>query len=582
MIILGINAFGHDSSASILIDDILVFAVEEERLTRKKHDGQFPILSIQACLDHAKITISDVDHITFFWKPSLTIKHIPVYFFKFFSKVPKLLKEQRNFEVEENLGMLNYLKDMYGVPKLIRKSFKNGATAKFKFHYIEHHLCHAASAFFPSKFDDAAILTIDGAGEWATTLLAHGKGTKIKKITTINTPYSVGAFYQAISMHLGFKLIEGPGKLMALASFGNPNGDVYKKLKALFTFDENGKYSFDMNYFSYHYSRKSGVSEKFNALFGASKVGTGDWNLEQFDLAASAQRIVEELFLHMGTYLKKATNSDTICLAGGVALNSVANGKLIQSGLFKNIFIQPAAGDSGTSLGSAFYLNHQTLNRPRKYVMETAFLGQSYSPLDYESALQNAQLKYVNLGETVYKTTAKILAKNYIIGWFQGAMEYGPRALGNRSILASPFPKDMKDTINNRIKFRESFRPFAAIVNEEECSKYFTYHLPNPYMLLVYGVKEEYQQLMPAITHVDGTVRIQTVNEKENYNMRMLLNEFKAISGHPVVLNTSFNIKAEPIVCSPKDAVNSFVNSDLDYLVIGNFLATKGLPLEIV
>jgi carbamoyltransferase len=300
------------------------------------------------------------------------------------------------------------------------------------------------------------------------------------------------------------------------------------------------------------------------------------------DLAASAQRIVEELFLHMGTYLKKATNSENICLAGGVALNSVANGKLIQSGLFKNIFIQPAAGDSGTSLGSAFYLNHQTLNRPRKYVMETAFLGQSYSPQDYETALQNAQLKYVNLGENVYKITAKILDKNYIIGWFQGAMEYGPRALGNRSILASPFPKDMKDTINNRIKFRESFRPFAAIVNEEECSNYFTYHLPNPYMLLVYGVKEEYQQLMPAITHVDGTVRIQTVNEKENYNMRMLLNEFKAISGHPVVLNTSFNIKAEPIVCSPKDAVNSFVNSDLDYLVIGNFLATKGLPLEIV
>jgi carbamoyltransferase len=581
MIIIGINAFGHDSSASLIIDDILVFAVEEERLTRKKHDGQFPMLSIQACLDFAKITISDIDHITFFWKPSLTIKHIPVYFFKFFSKVPKLLKEQRNFEVEENLGMLNYIKDMYGVPKHIRNSFPNGKNAKFKFHYIEHHLCHAASTFYPSTFNDAAILTIDGAGEWATTLMAHGKGTTIKKLATINTPYSLGAFYQAISMHLGFKLIEGPGKLMALASFGNPNGEIYNQLRSLFTFEDNGKYSFDMSYFSYHYSRKSGVSKKFNTLFGTSKIGTGNWNQEQMDLAASAQRIVEELFLHMGTYLKKATNSENICLAGGVALNSVANGKLVQSGLFKNIFIQPAAGDSGTSLGSAFYLNHQILKRERKFVMETAFLGNKYSNEEYENELKKSQLKYVDLGENIYRTTAKILNQNYIIGWFQGAMEYGPRALGNRSILASPFPKDMKDTINNRIKFRESFRPFAAIVNEEECDTYFTHHLPNPYMLLVYGVKKEYQQLMPAITHVDGTVRIQTVNEKENPNMRKLLNEFKAISGHPVVLNTSFNIKAEPIVCSPKDAVNSFVHSDLDYLVIGNFLVTKGLPLEI-
>jgi carbamoyltransferase len=579
MIILGINAFGHDSSASLIIDDILVFAVEEERLTRKKHDGRFPILSIQACLDFANIKISNVDHVTFFWKPSLTIRHIPVYFFKFFTKVPKLLREQRNFEVEENLGMLNYLKDMYGVPKLIKNSFENGQNAKFKFHYLEHHLCHAASAFYPSSFQDAAILTIDGAGEWATTLLASGNGNKITKLQTINTPYSLGAFYQAISMHLGFKLIEGPGKMMALASFGNPDGAVYVKLKSLFKFEENGKYSFDMNYFSYHYSRKSGVSKKFNDLFGASIIGTGNWNQDELDLAASAQKIVEELFLHMAKYLKKVTNSDNICLAGGVALNSVANGKLIQSGLFKNIFIQPAAGDSGTSLGSAFYLNHQILKRERKFEMKTAFLGNNYSQNDYENELKNANLKYVNLGENIYKKTARLLNENYIIGWFQGAMEYGPRALGNRSILASPFAKDMKDIINNRIKFRESFRPFAAIVNEEECDKYFTYHLPNPYMLLVYGVKPEYQKLMPAITHVDGTVRIQTVNESENYSMRMLLNAFKTVSGHPVVLNTSFNIKAEPIVCSPKDAVNSFVNSDLDYLVIGNFLVSKGLGL---
>lgn len=579
MIILGINAFGHDSSAAILVDGKLVFAVEEERLTRKKHDGRFPLKSIQACLDFMKIDITAIDHITFFWKPGITITHIPVYFFKFFNKVPTLLKEQKNFKVEENLGMLNYIKDMYNAPKIIKNNFKNGNKAKFKFHYIEHHYCHAASAFYPSPFNDAAILTIDGAGEWTTTLLAHGKENKINKIATVDTPYSLGAFYQAISMHVGFKLIEGPGKMMALASFGNANGEVYKKLRSLFQFEENGKYSFDMNYFSYHYSRKSGVSEKFTQLFGASKTEKRDWNQAELDLAASAQRIVEELFIHMATHLKKVTGSDNICLAGGVALNSVANGKLIQSGLFKNIFIQPAAGDSGTSLGSAFYLYHQKFGKPRGYEMKTAFLGNNYSQHDYETELKNQGVNYIDLGEDIYKITAKKLNENYIIGWFQGAMEYGPRALGNRSILASPFPAEMKDTINARIKFRERFRPFAAIVNEEDCGKYFTYSLPNPYMLLVYGVKNEYQKLMPAITHVDGTVRIQTINETENPAMRNLLNEFKKITGHSVVLNTSFNIKSEPIVCSPKDAVYSFLNSDLDYLVIGNFLATKTLSL---
>ncbi len=581
MIILGLNCYGHDSSASLLIDGKLVFAVEEERLSRIKHDGRFPVLSIQACLDFAKIKITDIDHITFFWKPTVTLTHIPIYLFKFFNKVPKLLKEQKTFKVEENLGMLNYIKDMFAIPKNIKSTFEGGQQAKFKFHYLEHHFCHAASAFYPSPFKEAAILTIDGAGEWATTLLAHGTGNDIKKISVVNTPYSMGAFYQAISMHVGFKLIEGPGKMMALASFGNPNGDVYKKLRALFTFEDKGKYSFDMNYFSYHYSRKSGVSEKFTALFGESKKTDRDWTQTELDLAASAQRIVEELFMHMATHLKKATNSDNICLAGGVALNSVANGKLIQSGLFKNIFIQPAAGDSGTSLGSTFLYNHKVLNQPRNFEMKTAFIGNAYTESEYEAEIKKQNLNYINLKTDIYKTTAKLLSQNFIIGWFQGAMEYGPRALGNRSILASPFPADMKDTINRRIKFREGFRPFAAIVNEEDCGKYFTYSLPNPYMLLVYGVKKEYQKLMPAITHVDGTVRIQTVNEQENPQVRNLLTEFKNITGHSVILNTSFNIKAEPIVCSPKDAVNSYVNSDLDYLVIGNFLVSKKLPLEI-
>ena len=582
MIILGINAFGHDSSAALIVDEVLVYAVEEERLSRKKHDGAFPIRSIQECLDFAKITIADVDHVTFFWNPTTTLFHIPIYFFKFFSKVPKLLKEQKEFEVEENLGMLKYIKQMYRLPKTIRASFKDGKNARFKFHFQPHHLCHAASAFYPSGFENAAILTIDGAGEWSTTLFAHGQGTAIKKLGTVDTPYSIGAFYQAISMHLGFKLIEGPGKLMALASFGNANGSIYSKLRELFQFKEQGKYSFDISYFSYYYSRKNGVSQKFQKAFGPSKIGVGDWNQDQLDLAASAQRIVEELFLHMGTYLKKVTNADAICLAGGVALNSVANGKLVQSGLFKDIFIQPAAGDSGTSLGGALLLAHNQLGLKRKYTMKSAFVGNRYAVDEYLTALSKTDLQYIDLGDKRHEVTAKLLAKNYIIGWFQGAMEYGPRALGNRSILASPFPSDMKETINRRIKFRESFRPFAAIVTEEDCAHYFSHHLPNPYMLLVYSVKSEYQKLMPAITHVDGTVRIQTVNEVENREMRDLLLAFKRETGHPVILNTSFNIKKEPIVCSPEDAIRSYIASDLDYLVLGSYLVSKKLPLEIV
>jgi carbamoyltransferase len=575
MIILGINAFGHNSSASIMVDGKLLFAVEEERLSRKKYDGRFPMQAIQACLDFVKIEISAVHHVTFYWKPSLTLLHIPIYFFKFFDKVPNLLQEQRNFEVEENLGMLNYIRQMYAIPKLLKANFKNGEKAKFKFHFTEHHLCHAASAFYPSPFEDAAIMTIDGAGEWTTTLLAQGQGNKIKKIATVDTPYSLGAFYQAISMHLGFKLIEGTGKMMALAAFGNPNGEVYQKLRSLFRLKPNGTFSFDSTYFSFYYSRKSGVSKKFIAKFGASKMGADNWTPAELDLAASTQRIVEEVLMHIATHLKQVTKSDNLCLAGGVALNSVANGKLAQSGLFKNIFIQPAAGDSGTSLGSAFYLYHQQFNMPRSFEMKTAFWGNAYSQTDYANELQAQGINYIDLGENIYQKTASLLAQNYIIGWFQGAMEYGPRALGNRSILASPLLTHMKDTINQRIKFREPFRPFAALVQEEDCGKYFTHHLPNPYMLLVYGVNPEYQQVMPAITHIDGSVRIQTVNPSENPTMTKLLHEFKQLTGYSVLLNTSFNIKNEPIVCSPKDALHSFLNSDLDYLVMGNFLVEK-------
>ena len=573
MKILGFNSYGHDSAAALVINNEIVFAVEEERLNRKKHAGGFPEIAIRACLDYENLTIDDLDHVAFFWNPTISLSKIPVYLLKFWDKVPTLIREQRSFEVEENLGMLNYLLDMYKLPEKFKKSFQ-AQNPKFKFHFLEHHLCHAASAFFPSPFEESAILTIDGAGEWATTLLAEGKGNNIRKIQTVNTPYSLGAFYQAVSIHLGFKLIEGPGKMMGLASYGNPDGKVYEQMKKLFRLKENGGFDFDMSYFSYHYTRKSGVSEKFKKLFGESKKEGKDWTEHELEVAAAAQHIVEDVVMHMAKHLKKVTKSSNLCMAGGVALNSVTNGIIAKSGLFKDIFIQPAAGDSGTAIGAALLLNHQNLNQPRKR-QETAFLGPEYDNTTCLKAIEEAGLQYRIAGDEIYTFTAEKLIQNKIIAWFQGRMEFGPRALGNRSILANPMDKDMKDILNKRVKFREAFRPFAAIVTEEDCGTFFDHDYPNPYMLLVYNVRKKYRSILPSLTHVDGTVRIQTVNEKENAPMQKLLKTFEVISGYPILINTSFNIKGEPIVCTPQDAVRSFANADMDYLILNNIIVWK-------
>jgi carbamoyltransferase len=574
MNILGFNCYGHDSAAALVVNDEVVFAVEEERLNRKKHFGGVPEHAIRACLDHAKLTLADIDHVAFFWKPSISYAKIPVYLLKFWNKVPTLLREQKSFSVEENLGMLNYLKDMKKLPETLKKLFPTSSPPKFKFHLLEHHFCHAASAFYPTPYDDAAILTIDGAGEWTTSMLAYGKGNSITKIGGVVTPYSLGAFYQAISRHLGFKLIEGPGKLMGLASYGNPETEVYTKMREIVKLKDDGGFKLDMSYLSYHYTRKSGVTKKFTDAFGPSKTEGKNWSPHELNVAAAAQRIVEDVILHMVRTLKKKTNSENLCMAGGVALNSVANGLIAKEGLFKNIFIQPAAGDSGTALGAALLMNHKILNRPRKWIMENAFLGPEYSSEEYETAIKESGLPYIRT-KNYNEFAAKKLKEDKILAWFQGKMEFGPRALGNRSIITSPLHPDMKAIVNARVKFREAFRPFAAIVLEEDCGKYFDSDFPNPYMLFVYNVKKEYLGKMPAITHVDNSVRIQTVNEKENPQLRRLLEAFKKETDCSVLLNTSFNIKGEPIVASPKDAVKSFAEADMDYLVMGDFVVAK-------
>ncbi|HTL82070.1 MAG TPA: carbamoyltransferase C-terminal domain-containing protein, partial [Bacteroidia bacterium] len=333
-------------------------------------------------------------------------------------------------------------------------------------------------------------------------------------------------------------------------------------------------FKLDMSYLSYHYTRKSGVTKKFTDLFGESMTEGKNWNEHQLNVAAAAQHIVEDVILHMVRTLKKKTNSENLCMAGGVALNSVTNGLIAKENLFKNIFIQPAAGDSGTALGAALLLNHQKFNRKRSWIMKTAFLGPDYTSAQYETAIKNSGLPYVRT-DKYNEFAAKKLAQNKILGWFQGKMEFGPRALGNRSILTSPLGDDTKAIVNARVKFREAFRPFAAIVLEEDCGKYFDNDFPNPYMLFVYNVRKEYLGKMPAITHVDNSVRIQTVNQTENPEMRKLLEAFKKECGYSVLLNTSFNIKGEPIVASPEDAVKSFAAADMDYLVMGDYVVAK-------
>jgi carbamoyltransferase len=573
MIILGINCFGHDSAASILIDGEIVFACEEERLSRKKHSGAVPIQSIRIGLQKTGLKWNEINHITYSWNPKITYLSMPKFGLRFAHKVPTLLREKKNFSMEENLGMLNYLQEIKKLPKILDSEFGEG---KYKFHWLEHHLTHGASAFYPSGFENAAILTIDGAGEWSTMTFQEGKANEIKKIFSVNTPHSMGAVYQAISRHLGFKFLEGPGKLMGLASYGNRDTVEYEKVKRIIHLEKDGGFKIDMSYFSYHYSRRMPVTPRFVEDFGPSVLEPGNWNQSELDLAAAIQRRTEDVFMNAAHSLRDRTKSENLVLAGGVALNSVANGKIAESGLFKEVFIQPAAGDSGTSAGGPLYLYHHKLGfkNPRKW--SSSFLGPSYSEIDYKNELDIRSINYNVLSDAdLYRNAAKNIVDGKIVAWFQDSLEFGPRALGNRSFLASPFISEMKDILNRRVKFREDFRPFAAAILEEDAHKYLTHTEKNPYMLMVFSVKKAMQQIIPAITHVDGTVRIQTVSEDDNPKLYKLLIAIREITGHGIVLNTSFNIKGEPIVCSPHDALESFAGADVDVLYLGSYEVKK-------
>jgi carbamoyltransferase len=569
MIILGINNM-HDASAALVIDGKVLAAAEEERFTRVKHSKGFPVNAMRFCLDYAGITVNDVDIVCASWKPwALRVR--ATHTMKSFFISPDIFKAKTS----RGVGQLrNEWAELFILRSMIEKKFGKG---KYKVEYVDHHLSHAASAFLCSPFERAAILTIDGAGESATTVLWSGEGRNIRKLEGVNLPHSLGQFYSAVTAFLGFKPQCDEYKMMGLASYGEP---VYAEhlRKHVIHILPGGLFKLDPYFIDYHLARGGGFRASTTDIFGKPRVKGEDCTKRHADVAASAQAVVEEAIFHLARQVHKITKTDALCLAGGVAFNCVANGKLFQHTPFEHIFIQPAAGDAGGALGAPLILEQKYGTGDRGYIMNDAYLGPSFTSSECETALKNRQLKYVKLPEDeLLKKTARALADGKLVCWFQGRMEWGPRALGNRSFLADPRRGEMKDIINLRIKQRESFRPFAPSVLEEKSREYFYMSAPSPFMLYAFGVKPDRRSQIPAVTHVDGTARPQTVNKETNPRYWKLIHEFEKISGVPVLLNTSFNVQ-EPIVRTPDEAIDSFLKTKVDFLILDDFFI--GQPVE--
>ncbi len=590
--ILGISAFYHDSAACILINGKIIAAAQEERFTRKKHDASYPRNAIEFVLNHAKLKLSEVDQIVFFEKPFLKFERLletyvafaPKGFISFSKAMPIWLKEKL---FQKNL-LFNELKEH-------DKNYKSDKNIFFS----EHHLSHAASAFFPSPFDEAIILTADGVGEWATTTVAIGRKNDLKIKKEIYFPHSLGLLYSAFTYYTGFKVNSGEYKLMGLAPYGK---SIYEeKIKQLIDIKEDGTFRLDQKYFNYA-TGLTMTNELFDNLFGQKRRNPENEKLTQFhmDIAASIQKITEEIMIKLTKSIRKEYNIKNLCLAGGVALNCVANGKILKEKIFDNIWIQPAAGDAGGALGAALALWYIEQGEKRevnpKDSMNGSYLGSEFSQDQIERDLNSvgANFETLNYNDLINQTSDN-LSKEKAIGWFQGRMEFGPRALGGRSILGDPRSEKMQKTLNLKVKYRESFRPFAPSILQEELSNWFDLNVESPYMLLVANINsekkvemtDEEQKLfgidklnikrsdIPAVTHVDYSARIQTVRQDTNKRYYDLISKFKEKTGCPVIVNTSFNVRGEPIVNTPIDAFNCFMGTELDYLVIGNCILDK-------
>ena len=590
--ILGISAFYHDSAAALIVNGDIVAAAQEERFSRKKHDPRYPFNAIKYVLEESKLDLNEVDHIVFFEKPFLKFERLLETYMAFAPKGFRSFSMSMPLWLREKLFQKKFLFDK------LREHDKNFNDIN-KIKFSEHHYSHAASAFFPSPFEEAIILTLDGVGEWATTTVAIGKKNKLEIIKEIHFPHSLGLLYSAFTYYTGFKVNSGEYKLMGLAPYGKP---VYKNLiiDKLLDLKDDGSFKLDMSYFNYA-TGLTMTNKKFSKLFGQSVRDSKKDLLTQFhmDIASSIQSVTEEIVLRIVKDIKSKYKIDNLCLAGGVALNCVANGKILKDKIFKNVWIQPAAGDAGGSLGAALAYWHHELKKSReefKDQMKGSYLGPKFENNFIESELKSLNAKYKKQSrEQIISLTVKELIKEKTVGWFQGRMEFGPRALGGRSILADPRSEKMQKELNLKIKFRESFRPFAPSVLREDVNEWFELDNSSPYMLLVSEVKKNKQIKMkaedenlfgieklnkkrssiPAITHVDYSARIQTVHKETNSKYYDLIKEFKKNTNCPVLVNTSFNVRGEPIVCSVKDAFNCFMGTNLDVLVIEDFILYK-------
>ncbi|SKB93078.1 carbamoyltransferase family protein [Daejeonella lutea] len=602
MLILGISAFYHDSAAAIIEDGEVIAAAQEERFTRKKHDPDFPVNAARFCLEYAGRSINEVDAVVFYDKPLLKFERLLETYYAYAPKGLKSFMMSMPVWLKEKLFLKTLIWEALDtIEKVDRK--------KVKLLFPEHHLSHAASAFYPSSYDRAAILTIDGVGEWATASICLGEGNKITILKELDFPHSLGLLYSAVTYFCGFKVNSGEYKLMGLAPYGNPNSQQVERFvniikNNLVEVKADGSIFLNQDYFNYATGLRMVYDDKWEQLFGFPRRDSESL-LEQnhCDLALAIQQVTEEVVLNLGKEAKKLTNADYLCMAGGVALNCVANGKLDDAKIFKEIFITPAAGDAGGALGAAYaahyiyYGNERKVDPAKLDALKGSYLGTEHSDMEILSVAKKyrAPYKQFDTEDALVEKAAALIADGNIIGWHQGRMEFGPRALGARSIIADARNPEMQKKLNLKIKYREGFRPFAPVVPIEDVSEYFEHEGNSPYMLLVKKVKEsrripypanfDAKELLdklyflrsdiPSITHIDYSARIQTVHRETNLRFWKLLNEFKKITGYSVMVNTSFNVRGEPIVNTPEDSYRCFMRTDMDYLIIGNFIFDK-------
>lgn len=566
MIILGLNYYFHDSTACIVVNGELVAAIEEERLNRDKHTTAFPFKAIDRCLKIAKLDYSDIDHIAVSIKP-LHNSARKLLYWAFHIYNLRTFKAFLNNEIGHGLRKQRHFWSWY-------KSRWASRNKGPKVHFIPHHNCHAPGSFYVSPYKEAALLGIDGSGEWATTWLGYGIENKVQVLGKSYFPYSLGSFYVAVTYFCGFKPYYDEGKTMGLAPMGNPK--VYKEaISKLVWVDKNGQLHFDLSYFNFQNLSAERLSPKFYKKFGQRRKPGEEFTQRHMDMAAAFQEVLEDRVLEICDVLYRKTKSDYLVISGGVSLNSVMNGRIVRESKFKDVYVMPAAGDNGTAIGAAYYLYNGVFKNPRNYVHLDPYLGTYYTNEEIELVLKVAKLHYEYF-EDISEKASSLLEKGKIIGWFQGKMEIGPRALGNRSILANPIFPEMKDKINSEVKFREAYRPFAPSTILKAKNDYFDLEVEAPFMLKVCNVLKHKQSIISAVTHVDGSARLQTVRRELNPRYYDLIEKLGNKTGVPVVLNTSFNIQGEPVVESPNDAIRCFFSTGLDALVIGNFVLTKG------